>query len=143
MKLVVATKGKNAVRVNKFFEFVLYIIGYTIAFLIVDLFFDSFQISEDFRSLYAVLSVCIIYLLDQCLKPILVTLTIPLTGLTFGLFYFVINTVILKLTDWIMGSKLNFTDIWILFFIAIVLSVIHFIIDDVIIKSLIKKAKKK
>lgn len=143
MKLVVATKGKNAVRINKFFEFVLYIIGYTIAFLIVDLFFDSFQISADFRSLYAVLAVGIIYLLDQCVKPILVTLTMPLTGLTFGLFYFVINTVILKLTDWIMGTKLNFTDIWILFFIAIVLSVIHFIIDDVIIKSLIKKAKKK
>lgn len=143
MKLVVATKGKNAVRINRFFEFVLYIIGYTIAFLIVDLFFDSFQISEDFRSLYAVLAVVIIYLLDQCVKPILVTLTMPLTGLTFGLFYFVINTLILKLTDWMMVSKLNFTDIWVLFFISIVLSIIHFIIDDVIIKSLIKKAKKK
>lgn len=143
MKLVVTTKGKNAVRINRFFEFVLYIITYTIAFLILESVFDSFQISNDYKSLYSVLAVCIIYVLDQAVKPILVTITMPITGLTFGLFYFVINTLILKLTDWIMGPKLNFTDIWILFFIAILLSVINFAIEEIIIKPLIKKAKKK
>lgn len=142
MKLVVATKGKNAVRINKFFEFVLYVITYTIAFLILEVFFDSFQISNDYKSLYSVLAVCIIYVLDQAVKPILVTLTMPITGLTFGLFYFVINTLILKITDWLMGPKLNFTDIWILFFIAILLSIINFAIEEIIIKPLIKKAKK-
>lgn len=143
MKLVVTTKGKNAVRINRFFEFVLYIITYTIAFLILESMFDSFQISNDYKSLYSVLAVGIIYVLDQAVKPILVTITMPITGLTFGLFYFVINTLILKLTDWIMGPKLNFTDIWILFFIAILLSVINFAIEEIIIKPLIKKAKKK
>lgn len=143
MKLVVTTKGKNAVRINSFFEFVLYVITYTIAFLILEGIFDSFQISSDYKRLYSVLAVCIIYVLDKAVKPLLVTLTIPITGLTFGLFYFVINTLILKLTDWIMGPKLNFTDIWILFFIAILLSVISFAIEEVIIKPLIKKAKKK
>ncbi len=142
MKLVVAKKGKNAVRINKFFEFVLYVITYTIAFLILEAFFDSFQISNDYKSLYSVLAVCIIYVLDQAVKPILVTLTMPITGLTFGLFYFVINTLILKITDWLMGPKLNFTDIWILFFIAILLSIINFLIEEAIIKPLIKKATK-
>lgn len=89
------------------------------------------------------LAVCIIYVLDKAVKPVLVTLTIPITGLTFGLFYFVINTLILKLTDWIMGAKLNFTDIWILFFISILLSLINFAIEEIVIKPLIKKAKKK
>ena len=142
MKLVVAKKGKNAVRINKFFEFVLYVITYTIACLILEAFFDSFQISNDYKSLYSVLAVCIIYVLDQAVKPILVTLTMPITGLTFGLFYFVINTLILKITDWLMGPKLNFTDIWILFFIAVLLSIINFIIEEAIIKPLIKKATK-
>lgn len=43
MKLVVTTKGKNAVRINRFFELVLYIITYTIAFLILEAVFDSFK----------------------------------------------------------------------------------------------------
>lgn len=142
MKLVVTTKGKNAVRINRFFEFVIYIITYTIAFLLSDMIFDSFLVSDAFTSLYAVIAVCIIFLLDKSVKPILITLTMPLTGLTFGLFYFVINTIVLKLTDWIMGSKLNFTDIWILFFISIVISAINFFIENFIIKPLIRKAKK-
>lgn len=142
MKLTVAKGTKGSVRINKIFEFVLYIISYTVAFLIVESLFDSFQLSSSYKSLYALLAVLIIYVLDQAVKPILVTLTMPITGLTFGLFYFVINTLILKLTDWIMGPKLVFTDIWILFFISIVLSFINFIIQDVIIKSLIKRATK-
>lgn len=142
MKLTVAKGTKGSVRINKIFEFVLYIISYTVAFLIVESLFDSFQLSSSYKSLYALLAVLIIYVLDQAVKPILVTLTMPITGLTFGLFYFVINTLILKLTDWIMGPKLEFTDIWILFFISIVLSFINFIIQDVIIKSLIKRATK-
>lgn len=142
MKLVVITKGKNAVRINRFFEFVVYIITYTIAFLLSDMIFDSFLVSDAFTSLYAVIAVCIIFLLDKSIKPILITLTMPLTGLTFGLFYFVINTIILKLTDWIMGDRLNFTDIWILFFISIVISGINFVIENFIIKPLIRKAKK-
>lgn len=142
MKLTVAKGTKESVRINKIFEFILYIISYTVAFLIVESLFDSFQLSSSHKSLYALLAVLIIYVLDQAVKPILVTLTMPITGLTFGLFYFVINTLILKLTDWIMGPKLVFTDIWILFFISIVLSFINFIIQDVIIKSLIKRATK-
>lgn len=143
MKLVVTTKGKNAVRVNRFFEGVLYVISYSIAFLILEALFDSFQINSDYKSFFAVVAVCVIYLLDKAVKPILITLTIPITGITFGLFYFVINTVILKLADWIMGSKLDFTSIWVLFFIAILLSLINFLIEEIIIKPLIRKAKKK
>jgi len=146
MKLIVPDKlenGKNGVRLNRFVEFILYIISYTIAFLLLESIFDSFQIADDSVRLYSLLSVCVIYILNQAVKPILITLTMPLTGLTFGLFYFVINVLILKFTDWIMGAKLNFTDIWTLFFISILLSLIDFIIEDVIVKPLIKKVKKK
>ena len=146
MKLLVSEKldnGKKNLRLNRFIEFVLYIISYTIAFLILSSIFDSFQVADDSVRLYSLLSVCVIYVLNQAVKPILITLTMPLTGLTFGLFYFVINVVILKFTDWIMASKLNFTDIWVLFFISILLSLIDFIIEDIIVKPLIKKAKKK
>ena len=36
MKLTVAKGTKGSVRINKIFEFILYIISYTVAFLIVE-----------------------------------------------------------------------------------------------------------
>lgn len=141
MKLVVSNK-KDILRINRFVEFVLYAVGYTAVFLLLSTFFDSFHISSDYKIIYAFIAICIIYVLNQAVKPILVTITMPITGLTFGLFYFVINTFILKLTDWIMGSKLDFTDIWILFFIAILLSAVNFVIEQLIIKPIIKKVRR-
>ncbi len=141
MKLVVTNK-KNISRINRFVEFVLYSVSYTIVFLLLSTIFDSFHISSDYTILYSFVAICIIYILNQAVKPVLITLTMPITGITFGLFYFVINTFILKLTDWIMGSKLDFTDIWILFFIAILLSVINFIIEQLIIKPIIKRVRR-
>ncbi len=141
MKLVI--KDKNNFRINKIFEFILYFLFYTAAFLLLESFFDSFEVSPDHKILYSFLAVFIIYVLDQVVKPIIVTLTMPLTGLTFGLFYFVINTLILKITDWIMLSKLNFTDIYVLFFISILLFVINILIQNIIIKPLVKKVTKK
>lgn len=144
MKLVVTNKnkGKNILRINRLFEFVLYLVCYSLTFLLLESLFSSFVISYDHKWVIAGISVCVIYLLNKIVKPLLVTLTIPITGITFGLFYFVINTVILKMTDWIMGSKLDFTDIWILFFIAILFSGINFLIEEIIIKPILRKAKR-
>ena len=80
--------------------------------------------------------------LSKVLKPILVTIFTPITGITFGLFYFVINTFLLKLTDWILGPRLDFTDIWILFFISIILAVLNLLIEKLIIEPIIRKANK-
>ena len=65
----------------------------------------------------------------------------PITGVTLGLFYFVVNTIILKLVDLIMGSKLDFTNIWVLFFISIVISAINLLIELIIIKPILKRVK--
>lgn len=140
MKLII--KDKDKFRINKIFEFVLYLVFYTAAFLLLESMFDSFEIASEYKLLYSFLAVFIIYILDQVVKPILVTLTMPLTGITFGLFYFVINTLILKITDWIMLDKLNFTDIYILFFISILLFIINIFIENLLIKPILKKVKK-
>ena len=84
-----------------------------------------------------------IYALEKLVKPIIVTISTPITGITFGLFYFVINAFILKLTDWIMGPKLDFTDIWALFVISIVLALLNLLIEKLIIEPIIRKASKK
>lgn len=140
MQVVIVGKN-NKVRFNKILECALYIVGYTISFFLVSKMFDSFYLSTDNTILYALIAVILIYILNKTIKPILVALTIPITGLTLGLFYFVLNTVILKLVDFIMGSKLDFTSIWILFFISIVISSINLLIELIIIKPILKRVK--
>ena len=135
-------KKRNSTIKNKIIEVLLYLVSYTITFLIVEQFFDSFRISPDHRILYACIAVLIIYVLNKVVRPLLVTLTMPITGITFGLFYFVINSLILKITDWLMRSKLDFTNIWVLFLISILLSVIRFIIEEIIMKPVVKRAMK-
>ena len=137
MKLV--TKG----RLNLFLEFILYSILYTGIFLLVEIPFKSFEINSNYPVVVAFLAIVVIYILEKVLKPILVTIFTPITGLTFGLFYFVINTFLLKLTDWILGPRLDFTDIWILFFISIILAVLNLLIEKIIIEPIIRKASKK
>jgi len=137
MKIV--TKG----RLNLLLEFILYSILYTGTFLLVEIPFKSFEINSDYPALIAFISIIIIYILEKVLKPILVTIFTPITGLTFGLFYFVINAFLLKITDWILGNRLEFTNIWILFFIAIILALLNMLIEKIIIEPIIKKAGKK
>ena len=140
MKLVVVEKN-NKVRFNKILETILYIVGYTFSFFIVSKMFNTFVLSEKLPILYAFLAVVLIYLLNKTVKPILVFFTIPITALSLGAFYFVLNTGILKLVDWIMGDKVDFTNIWILFIISIVISAVNLLIDLIIIKPIIKRVK--
>ena len=137
MKLV--KKGKF----NLLLEFLLYSVLYTAAFMAVESMFKSFEINSDYKVVVAFLAIVIIYVLEKVLKPVLVTISTPITGITFGLFYFVINAFMLKLTDWILGPKLDFTDIWILFFISIILALLNLLIEKLIIEPIIRRANKK
>ena len=136
MKIV--TRGKF----NLILEILLYSVLYTAAFMAVESMFDSFVINSDYKVVIAFLAIIIIYILEKVLKPILVTISTPITGITFGLFYFVINAFILKITDWILVSKLDFTDIWVLFFISIVLALLNLLIEKLIIEPIIRRANR-
>lgn len=142
MKLVIVDK-KDKARLNKFVEWIIYMVGYTISFLLISLVFGSFKIDQEHEIIYSFVAVIIIFLLNKTVKPILFKLTLPITGLTMGLFYFVINMVILKLVDFIMLDKLEFTSVWALFFIAILLAVTNVIIEELIIKPIVRRFKKK
>ncbi len=123
-----------------FIEWLIYMLGYTIVFIIVTSFFKSVYIDRHHFFLWSFIIVFVIYLLNQTIKPILVTLTIPITGLTLGLFYPCINVFILKLTDWLLRSHFELTKLYILFFLAILLSITKYLLQE-IIKKIIKKVK--
>lgn len=138
MQLVV--KEKNKLRINRVIDWILYMIGYTLIFILVTNIFDSIKIDEAHPIIWSIAIVLILYVLNKTVKPILVTLTIPITGLTLGLFYPFINLFILKLTDWIFGKYFNITNIFIAFFAAILISLMNLAMEH-IIKKIINKVK--
>ncbi len=78
--------------------------------------------------LTAVLVTIVMGFMNAIVKPILVVLTLPITFLTLGLFYFVINLLILFLVDAVIpGFELSGVLSAILF--AIALSVIGSIVN--------------
>lgn len=142
MKLIIVDKN-NKVRMNKIFEWLIYMAGYTVSFILISLMFGSFQINNDHLLIYSFLSVIVIYALNKTIRPIILKLSMPLVGITVGIFYFVINAGILKLVDVIMGDNLNFTSPGKLFFIAILLAITNAVIEELVIKPVIRRFKKK
>lgn len=138
MRLVI--KENEKIRINTILEWLLYMLGYTIVFILVTSLFKSIYIDENHFFIYSTIIVFIIYILNKTVKPILFKLTIPITGLTLGLFYPCINVFILKLTDWILGKHFDLRNIYIALFVAILLSIMNFIMEE-LIKNIIRKVK--
>lgn len=139
MKLVI--KEKNKVRINRLFDWLIHMIGYIVVFIVVTSLFKSIYIDSDHLIIWSSIIVLVIYILNKTVKPILVTLTIPITGLTLGLFYPCINVFILKLVDWLLGPHFEVKNLFIALFVAILLSITNFIMQE-IINSIIGKVKK-
>ena len=94
------TKKSKMVRlIGAILEWLVYMFAYTIVFLFVNYVFDSFVVDEAHLVLYSFIAVIIIYILNKTIKPVLFAMTIPLTGLTLGLFYFVIIDFIIFATN--------------------------------------------
>ena len=134
-------KEQDKVRINKLIDWTLYFIGYTIVFILATSLFNSIVIDNNHLIIWSIVIVFITYLLNKTIKPILITLTIPITGITLGLFYPCINVFILKLVDWLLGPHFQVNNLLVAFFAAILISVTNFIMEE-IIKSILRKVKK-
>lgn len=139
MKIIVTTKEK--IRLNRFLEWLLYFVSYSLVFFFVSFFFETFYIDPAHPLLFSILASFIIYVLNKTIKPLLVRLTIPVTALSLGLFYPFINLFILKLADWILGKYFNLLDFWVALAISILISVANVLIEEFIIKPIIRKVK--
>lgn len=131
-------KESNKVKVTKLIDWLLYMIGYTLVFLVVTSFFDSIYIDCKHIIIWSFIIVIVTYILNKTIKPILVTLTIPITGLTLGLFYPCINLFILKLVDWLLQGHFELENLWIALFVAILLSIVNIITEHIITKMINK-----
>jgi len=128
---------------NRFIEWIIYMIGYAIILITVSVLFKSFEINNTYYGIYALIAAIIIYLLNQTIKPVLTYLTLPITGLTLGFFYPIINVIILYITSFILGKQ-NFrlTGFVTPFFIAIIISILNILMEKLVLKPITKGRRK-
>jgi len=127
---------------NKLIEWLIYMVGYALVLILISVIFKkSFIIDNSYFGLYALLASIIIYILNQTIKPILVKITIPITAITWGLFYPIINVIILYITSFILGSKFQVHGIFMMFFIAILISILNVIVEGIFIKPIIYRRR--
>ena len=144
MKLVILDKGKK--RLNRLVDWFLYMLGYTIILIVISLMFPKHLIIDN--ALYALLAELIIYTLNKTIKPVLVRLTMPLTALTLGIFYPFINILILYIVSFILRGHFeiigmsNIKGILVLFVMALLISIMNYIMEHKVIKPIIEKGKK-
>lgn len=144
MKVIVVNnknkQNKNIeYRLNLFIEWLIYMVGYALVLVITSNLFRPLYV-ESF--IYGFIAAVLIYILNKTIKPFLVTISLPLIGLSLGLFYFVINIIILLIVDLILGSHFYLTGFISPFIVSIFISISNVIMENFIIKPLIERCKK-
>lgn len=124
---------KKKSKTIKILDVIISIFVYAIILIGLSLLFkNTIYIDNSYYGIYSLIASSIIYVLNRTIKPILVWITIPLTAITFGLFYPMVNVFILKITDWILFSHFEINGIIMPFFLAIIISITYIIIEHII-----------
>jgi len=76
----------------------------------------------------------ILTLLNTFVKPLIVFFTFPLTIMTLGLFYFVINAIIILMTASFMGYDFVISNFFVAFFAALFISLLQYLIKRHLLK---------
>ncbi len=114
-------------------SFIVGIIVYAIVLMISSSLFTNFYISSFF---YAIIAALVLSALNYTIKPLLIYWTLPLTIVTYGIAYPIVNMIILKLCDIIMGVHFQISGFISMFFIAIFISVLKIFFDNLITKNI-------
>ena len=141
MIIVEEESTKNNLVKNKFVNFIISLVCYALLLILVSMLFKDFYINNKYYGLYAVIAALIIDILNKTIKPVLVVMTMPLTAITLGLSYPIVNMIILYLTSFIMGNNFNITGFFTAFFASILISIFNMFMDGFIIKPITKDSK--
>lgn len=117
---------------SDFIQFVVGLIVYAVVLMIAESLFKGIEIKS---FLYALIAAFILDLLNYTVKPVLIYWTLPLSILSFGIAYPIVNMIILKLCDILMGSAFNIHGFVATFFIAIFISFMRILLDNIITKN--------
>lgn len=142
MRLIIIDKENKRIRFNHFIDWLINMFGYAIILIAVSLIFKkTIIIDPSHYGFWGLISAIIIYILNKTIKPVIFWLTLPITGVTFGFFYLVINVFILNITDYILGSHFIIQGFWMSCIVAALISVMNVLLDEVVLKPLLRKGK--
>ena len=126
----------------RFLDWFIRMIGYAVILLITSsIFKNTLYIDKSYYGLWFLIAAILINLLNKTVKPLLFKLTIPITGLTLGLFYPFINLIILKIVNVILDPHFHIYGIWYAVCAAILISVMNVLMDTLVFEKL--KAKER
>lgn len=129
-------------KINAIIEWLIYMVGYALVLILVSFIFKkTIFIDSSYYGLWGLLAAIIIYFLNKTIKPLLVWLTLPITALTLGLFYPFVNVIILKITSLILGNHFSINGILMSFIVAILISFMNLLLENTIIKPLLRGDK--
>ncbi len=129
-------KVKTTLFVYKIFDLIIKIVGYTLILMGTSIVFENtLYIDNTNYGLWGILAAILVFLLNKTIKPFLVWLTIPITGLTMGLFYPFINLFILKIVSLILAGHFEIYGIWFALIASVLISIMNIIVDDIIDKG--------
>lgn len=122
-------KYKNEDKNDNMLTFIVGIIVYAIVLMMATSLFKNFYI-ESFG--YAIIAALILSLLNWTIKPVLVIFTLPITIVTCGIAYPIVNMIILKICDIIMGNSFEIGGFLSIFFISIFISLLRMFLNQLI-----------
>lgn len=133
---------KKKINLSNILNLIINIIAYALILSLIDFLLKTIDIDNSYYGFYGLLASIIICFLNKTIKPLLFRLTVPITGITLGLFYPCINILILKLTDFILGPHFETHGVITLFLTAILISVMNLLMEEIILKPVFRKDDK-
>lgn len=132
-------RNGDKMKISKYLDWFIRMLGYAIVLISVSVVFkNTIYINNEYFGLWGLVAVIIIFLLNKTIKPLIVWLTLPLTALTLGLFYPIINILILKITDFILVEHFDIHGTIMIFFVSIIISIMNTMMDSLIIKNILR-----
>ena len=123
-------------KISKYIDWLIRMIGYALVLIMISIIFkNTIYIDNSYYGLWGLVAVIIIFILNKTIKPLIVWLTLPLTALTLGLFYPIINILILKITDFILVNHFDIHGTIMIFIVSIIISIMNTLMDSLIIKN--------
>lgn len=120
-------------RKNDLLTFIVGIVVYAVVLYLTSNLFTNLEIKN---FLYALLAAFVLSALNYSIKPILIYWTLPLSILTFGIAYPIVNMIILKICDILMGDAFNISGFFSTFIISIFISLLKIMFDNLITSKL-------
>lgn len=126
--------------IKKLLDWLFHFLSYTTILIILSLLFKrTIYIDKEHFIIWGIIATSIIYLLNKTVKPLLFWLTLPITGLTLGLFYPFLNVFVLKLVEIITFGHFAIRGIFMPFIVAICISCINFLVSEILLKPIFRR----